>query len=428
MDQTAITRPLVKHAVRIGSADDMAADMRDAIGHALAGRQGPVHAALPFDVLTGDEGRASDFPASDFAPEERQLPEATAKRIADAVAGAKRPLVLLGPQFNRSRAGEAVSRLERVLGVPVVAMESPRGLRDPALGALAEILAEADLVVSLGKRLDFTVGFAGSKAFSPDARLIVIDPDPVVLDHAAAVAGDRLVLQEEADIAGAIAAIAGQASPFGHKEWRTDVSAALSLRPSGEVSTDAIHPRTLCDAVNGFLTKSPDPVLVCDGGEFGQWAQAFCSPKRRIINGPSGAIGGGIGYALAAKLARPGATVVALMGDGTAGFHFAEFETAAREGAPFIAIIGNDDRWNAEHQIQLRDYGPDRLTGCGLSPGLRYDQAAAAFGAHGEHVTDIAELEPALQRAAASSRPACINVAIEGAPAPTVTRGAGGGH
>ncbi len=428
MDQTAITRPLVKHAVRVARADEMAADTRDAIRLALSGRQGPVHLALPFDVLTGDETGATELSPADFLPEGQPLSEETAKRITDAIAGAERPLALLGPQFNRSRAGEAVSRLERALGVPVVAMESPRGLRDPALGALADILADSDLVVSLGKRLDFTLGFAGHKALAPDARLVVVDPDPAVLEHATKVAGDRLVLGEVADIAGAIAAIAGQASPFGHKEWRTDVSTALSLRPPGQALADAIHPRALCDAVNRLLAASPAPVLVCDGGEFGQWAQAFCSAPRRIINGPSGAIGGGIGYALAAKLAQPGATVVALMGDGTAGFHFAEFETAAREGAPFIAVIGNDDRWNAEHQIQLRDYGPDRLTGCGLSPGLRYDQAAAALGAHGEHVTDIAELEPALRRAAASGKPACVNVAIEGVAAPTVARGSTGSH
>lgn len=118
------------------------------------------------------------------------------------------------------------------------------------------------------------------------------------------------------------------------------------------------------------------------------------------------------------------------MGDGTAGFHFTEFDTAAREGADFIAIIGNDDCWNAEHQIQLRDYGPDRLIGCALSPDARYDMAATAFGGHGEHVTDRTDLDGAMQRAAASGRPACINVAMAGAAAPTVTRAsaAPGGH
>jgi len=158
--------------------------------------------------------------------------------------------------------------------------------------------------------------------------------------------------------------------------------------------------------------------LICDGGEFGQWAQACVSAPTRIINGPAGAIGGGLCYAIAAKLNRPDATVVALMGDGTVGFHLSEFETALRCGAPFIAVIGHDARWNAEVQIQLRDYGPDRLNGCQLND-TRYDLAAAGLGCHGEHVTDPDQLAGAFQRAMESGLPACVNVRIEGLAAPS---------
>jgi acetolactate synthase-1/2/3 large subunit len=114
----------------------------------------------------------------------------------------------------------------------------------------------------------------------------------------------------------------------------------------------------------------------------------------------------------------PEATIFALMGDGTAGFHLAEFETATREGKAFVAVIGNDERWNAEHQIQLRDYGPDRLIGCTLSD-ARYDLAARGLGAHDEFVSDLADLDAALERAVQSGKPACVNVQIEGLPAPS---------
>ncbi|MGI9400561.1 MAG: thiamine pyrophosphate-dependent enzyme, partial [Rhizobiaceae bacterium] len=96
---------------------------------------------------------------------------------------------------------------------------------------------------------------------------------------------------------------------------------------------------------------------------------------------------------------------------------FTEFETAARNNVSFIAVIGNDLRWNAEHQIQLRDYGQSRLIGCELSD-ARYDLAAEALGAHGEFVTDLADLDAALKRAVESGKPACVNVMIEGLPAP----------
>ncbi len=105
------------------------------------------------------------------------------------------------------------------------------------------------------------------------------------------------------------------------------------------------------------------------------------------------------------------------MGDGTVGFHLAEFETAVRENIPFVVVIGNDGRWNAEHLIQMRDYGPDRLIGCTLS-GARYDEAVRALGGHGEFVTDPADLDDALVRAVNSGKVACVNVVIEGIPAP----------
>ena len=114
--------------------------------------------------------------------------------------------------------------------------------------------------------------------------------------------------------------------------------------------------------------------------------------------------------------------VLAFMGDGTFGFHASEFDTAVRHNLPFVAIVGNDARWNAEYQIQLKSYGKARLHGCELLP-ARYDQVAAAFGGHGEFVTEAAQLLPAVERALASGKPACVNVMIEGAPAPLVTHG-----
>jgi acetolactate synthase-1/2/3 large subunit len=165
-------------------------------------------------------------------------------------------------------------------------------------------------------------------------------------------------------------------------------------------------------------------VFVADGGEIGQWAQACIGAPARIINGTGGSIGSGVPFAFAARMARPQAPVVAVMGDGAFGFHLMEFDTAVRDGVPMIVVVGNDSCWNAEHQIQLRSYAKDRAHGCELRSGTRYDLAVAALGGHGELVTRAAELAPALARAIASGKPACINVMIQRLPAPTVTTGA----
>jgi acetolactate synthase-1/2/3 large subunit len=109
------------------------------------------------------------------------------------------------------------------------------------------------------------------------------------------------------------------------------------------------------------------------------------------------------------------------MGDGTFGFHAAEIDTAVRYALPFVLVVGNDARWNEEYQIQVREYGRDRAIGCELLP-ARYDQVAAAFGGWGELVTEASEVLPAARRAAASGRPACLNIMIDGLAAPNIKR------
>ena len=490
MRQIDLTRPLVKTARRPLRVERLGHDVAAAIACARSGRPGPAHVALPFDVLNTTAGDTHRVGAAELDRRPRTLPGPVADDIAGRIARARRPIVLTGPCMNRSRAGARVAALEAALRAPVVAMESPRGLRDPALGTFSDVLAASDLVVLLGKAIDFSVGFARPPVVDAAADLVVIDPDNRMIDRAYRIAGGRVVVSACADAdfaadaltAAAPAVIATGSGVPDPAVWCDEVADAIADRTAAGTTAEAaaaeaaaaetvavetvavetvavetvavetvavetvavetvavetaaaetgfrLHPRLLCEAVQRVLDTAAEPILVCDGGEFGQWAQASCTAPVRIVNGLSGAIGGGLCHALAAKLARPRATVVAMMGDGTAGFHFTELDTAVREGAAFVTVIGNDFRWNAEHQIQLRDYGPDRLIGCDLAPSARYDLAAAGLGCHGEHVTDPTGLDAALSRALASGRPACLNVEIDGVAAPVFSRKAGpAGH
>jgi acetolactate synthase-1/2/3 large subunit len=116
------------------------------------------------------------------------------------------------------------------------------------------------------------------------------------------------------------------------------------------------------------------------------------------------------------------APVFAVLGDGTFGFHMSELETAVRLNLPYIAIVGTDARWNAEYNLQVRDYGPNRTHGCELNP-TRYDLVATALGGHGELVEHAADLAGAIERSLASGKPAVINVMIESIPSPVIKRG-----
>lgn len=421
LDQVAITSPLTKLSLRVASSDAFGDDVARAIASALSGRPGPVHVALPFDLLEAPAGDVGPPAGDAFRPAVETPAAADLALIADAVAAAQRPLVVFGAALNRTRFGAEIDALSNALDAPALALESPRGLKDPSLGDIAGVLAQADLILALGKPVDFTLGFG--KPAAAQCRWVVVDAEDREIDRAALNLASRELHAVKADPrAMALALTAAGLGGDRRAAWRDAVAGATAKRVAPPVGNGKILPSDVTAAVQRQLDRARQSVLVCDGGEFGQWCQAGTHGDFRIINGPSGAIGGGLCYALAATQAKPDATVFALMGDGTVGFHLAEFETAARIGAAFVAVIGNDACWNAEHQIQLREYGPNRLIGCMLSE-ARYDLAVAAMGGHGEHVVDPAELDAALERAVASGKVACVNVVIEGLAAP-----AGAGH
>jgi acetolactate synthase-1/2/3 large subunit len=426
--QADLAAPLAKASWTAQSTADLGQELARAMRIASSGRPGPVQLSLPVDLLEReiDAGEALIPDASAAQPTPIPLSDALARRVVEAMADAQRPLVVCGPTLCRNEGRAAMDRLQSVARVPVVGMESPRGVNDPSLGAFAGILKQADLLVLIGKPTDFTLRFANPPFVSADCRLIVIEPDEELLEAARRYHEDRLVLATSADAASAVQSLILAAGDAGRSQaWLDKAKTAFAYRPrqwqtARSTVADRVHPLDICRVLQDFFHQHPDATLVCDGGEIGQWPQAgVTSARRRLINGVAGAIGPSLPFALGVKLAEPSQPVVAVMGDGTFGYHMAEFDTAVRLGLPIIAVVGNDARWNAEYQIQVRDYGAARAKGCELLP-ARYDKVVEALGGHGEYVTCAAELPAALQRAADSGKPACINVMIESVPAPVI--------
>ena len=431
--QADMAEPVSKMSETAQSAATLGQDLARAFRRARSGRPGPVHLSLPSDVLEGPVDEADiDWPdTNSFAPEPMALSEQAAQRVLQEITCARRPLVVAPPSLCTPRGRKLIAYLQHAIGVPVVAMESPRGINDPSLGAFAEVLAQADLIVLIGKQLDYTLRFGRPPFINAQCRWIVIDPDEALIERVRKTQGTRVAFSAIADAHSAINTLINAARKTGaantHERWLDTFIAAVNFRPAqwrdAQMSNDApAHPAELCRQVQAVLQRSPDSVFVSDGGEFCQWAQAIVHTRDRIINGVAGAIGPSIPFALAAKAARPNALVVACLGDGTFGFHMAEFDTAVRYNLPFIAIVGNDSRWNAEYQLQARSYGEPRALGCTLANQTRYDLVASALGGHGEFVTKAADVPAALERSIASGKPACVNVVIESHAAPVVRR------
>jgi acetolactate synthase-1/2/3 large subunit len=417
LDQVALAAPVCKAARRAESAAHLPELLARAWRTMLEGRPGPVHLTLPADVL----GQSADAPAPDPAAY-RPVPQpADPALVAEAVAllaRAERPLILAGPSAARGAAGRALAALRERTGLPALTIESPRGLTDPALHGLGRSVPEADVVLLLALP-DFAVAFAGPRAIAPDAQLIQVAPAAGELGRARPVA---------LGLAGDAASVLGQLgeAAAGHA-WRADAwqaeLAARRARARAELSaheqSDArpLHPLRVAAELRALLP--PGASVSLDGGEFGQWARwafgdAGCVT---LVNGKFGMIGPAIPFAIGAALARPGYPSVALLGDGTFGYHALEFDTAVRHGLPIVAVVGNDAGWAAERHRQVAQYGPDRIVASDLLP-TRYDEVVRALGGTGEFVQSPAELRPALARALASGRPACVNVLIQSLPSP----------
>lgn len=431
MAQAQVAAPLAKASWVCKSAAEVASDLGRAMKLARSGRPGAVHLSLPTDCLeqSATPGRSGEGgnPALDprLHGDDMVLRETDAVLIVDRLYRARCPVILTGPASLTKRGRERMARLEDALGIPVVGMESPRGIADPSLGAFAEVLAQADCVLLLGKRLDHTLKFGRAPVLREDCEFLNVDPESQEIDRTERAVGPRLVASALAEVSAAADVLVENARKQAGG-WRDEVRAAVAYRPAGwssvrSATADRLHAVEALRPLQRLLDAHPDSVLVCDGGEFGQWGLACLSAPNRIINGVGGPIGIALPFAIGARVAKPGVPIVGILGDGTFGFHAAEVDTAVRYGLAFVAVVGNDARWNAEFQIQLREYGAERAKGCELLP-TRYDEVAKAFGAYGELVTAAEALLPAAKRAQASGRPACLNVMIEGNAAPVIRR------
>jgi acetolactate synthase-1/2/3 large subunit len=427
--QADMAAPVTKAAWTATSAPTLGRDVGEAMRLATAGRPGPVHLSLPSDLLEERvESNAIVWPDAPGAWSNSTLAPVVADAVLAQIAAAARPIIFAGPHMSTPSGRALLGQLEAAIRTPAVVLESPRGIADATLGAFADIVRRADLIVLLGKALDFTIRWAKGNAFDPQMRLICIDSDAALIERAAKELGDRLVLTCFANVRTPAQALIARAAAAGTRsdDWLREARAALDDRPAGWSTIVAqtagrLHPAEVFRALRPYVERNPDTVLICDGGEFAQWGQSMLPVRRRLINGVAGSIGSSLSFALAARLHDPAAPVFAVLGDGTIGFHMSEFETAARRRLPFVAVLGNDARWNAESQIQLRDYGKERMHGCDLLP-VRYDQAVAALGGHGEFVAAAADLPGAIERSLASGKPACINVMIESIAAPVIRR------
>jgi acetolactate synthase-1/2/3 large subunit len=202
--------------------------------------------------------------------------------------------------------------------------------------------------------------------------------------------------------------------------WRDELRAienAAEAKVQANLDSDEspLDPQRMLREVRDWLATLDDPIVIGDGGDIVATAAKILPVKGEgawMDPGPLGTLGVGMPFGIAAQLTHPGRRVIIIYGDGSFGLNGFEFDTAVRFGLPVIGIVGNDAAWGQMMRPQGALMGWDRLDGTLLSR-TRYDKVVEALGGHGELVEHPEELRPALERAAQSGLPACVNVMIK---------------
>jgi len=424
MDQVALMAPITKFARTVLQPERISEYLLMAWRHATSGRPGPVFLDIPVDVLFTPVRDEDIPPLSPHDPDRRSTPPvAMVDAALDILEAAERPVVFAGGGALFSGAQEEVRQFAAMLQVPVLANAKARGIvpewSDFGGGqfALASIAANAgggpaDVVLLLGTRVGMFTGTGPRSFIPPGARVIQVDIEPEEIgrgrDVDVALVGDvRETLTLMMDRA--------RGRQFkDHTPWVKALGATKKalrgMYDAAAAKNEPIHQSRLAREIADVLQG--DGIIVADGGETSLWMaeQAIVLNAGDFLShGYLSCLGVGIPFAIAAKVARPEKRVVTIVGDGSAGLNIAEFDTAVRHNIPIVVVVNNDQGWGMIRHGQRARYGNDRVVGAELGP-TRYDQVAAGFGAHAEFVTAADQIRPAIERALASGKPACVNV------------------
>ncbi|MCA3236851.1 MAG: thiamine pyrophosphate-binding protein [Curvibacter sp.] len=418
IDHVAIMQPVTRWSRTLRVAEQIARDLDKAwaLADGDGGAPGPVYVEIPTDVLRQTVHPACVLPEH-MAPKARPRVMPDAGLVAQAAAmlrQARRPLVITG----RGARGTctALTRLLDASGAVYLDTQESRGLVDVAhpavVGAVrAKAMSEADLVLVVGRKLDYQMGY-GSPAVYPNARFVRI------ADHADELRDNRRgeveLLADAGCAMDALAGELGKPSPALDKAWTTALRTehvrragkhadAMATAPAGK--DGHIHPNRIFAALRKVL--APDAVTIADGGDLLSFARMGLEARNYLDAGTFGCLGVGTPYGVAAALLYPGRQVVTITGDGAFGINAMEIDSAKRHDAKAVFIVSNNAAWNIERLDQEMNYG-GRVVGTTLA-WSDYAGMARAFGLHAERVTDPARLEGAIRDALANA-PALIDV------------------
>jgi oxalyl-CoA decarboxylase len=431
MDQLAIAKPLCKAAYRILHAQDIGIGIARAIRAAVSGRPGGVYLDLPAklfgQVIDAEAGKKSLVKVIDPAP--AQIPsQDSVKRALDVLKGAKRPLIILGKGAAYAQADDAIRSFVEKSGAPFLPMSMGKGLLPDthpqcAGAARSTVLAQSDVVMLIGARLNWLLSHGKGKAWGTEPKkFIQVDIEPKEMDSnveiAAPVVGDigscvTALLKAAAPVK------AGDEDPFPLKvaDWVKTVTSKrdeniAKMAPRLMNNNVPMDYHGALGVLKTIVKERPDAILVNEGANTLDLARGIIDvyqPRKRIDVGTWGIMGIGMGYAIAAAV-ETGKPVLAVEGDSAFGFSGMEIETICRYKLPVCVVIFNND--GIYRGTDVNNASPDPATTVFVK-GARYDKMMEAFGGVGVNATSPDELRRAVNAAMDSGKPTLINAVID---------------
>jgi acetolactate synthase-1/2/3 large subunit len=262
-------------------------------------------------------------------------------------------------------------------------------------------MKDADVVITLGRSLDFQLGY-GSAAVFPNAKFVRLGTSASELRGTRR--ADVEIFGNPVRALDAMVDAAHGVRPAVDGAWVQEMRSRdrdrrrgllRQLAEAGAGEDGAMHPYRLLGCVRERLAK--DAVIIADGGDFLSFSRIALTGGAYLDCGPFGCLGVGVPFGIAAGLAFPERQVVVLSGDGSFGFNAMELDTCRRHKARVVFVVANNRAWNIERNDQKISYG-GRIVGTELE-GCDYAKLAQAFGIHGERVEDVYALPAALSRA-----------------------------
>ena len=430
IDQVGMARPVTKGSWMISDPYRIPEYFARAFRVALSGRRGPVHLTVPLDVQEAeiDEHRVRFFEPREYRHLGQIMGDLNSIKSAIELLNSANTPMIIASSGAFSTTEESLSRLIEITGIPVFTEDSARGIvsdihpncfgfADSRVSNAATFLKEADAVLLLGKKLDFTINFGNPPNFRSDVKLIQVEPDSNLIGLSR---GVDVVIQ--GDVGAIVNQLGAEAETY--KWQKHPMVEEISSEHKNQIahleaqadSKTPIHAMSVHKALSDVLDE--DSCLVFEGSDFAFYGAAYhpaYKANRWFTNGTLGMIGWGVPFGFGAKVASPTSKVVVLTGDGAFGFSAMEIDTAVRHNIPVVIVMGNDSVWGIDYHQQMQLYG--RSVATTLLP-TRYDKMAEALGAHGEYVSDVEQLPGALSRAFAVHGPSLVMVQTRPSPSP----------